>query len=78
MSLVSIVYGRNFISAVSDGLGKNGIDIVDENVQKICKINSRTIIGFAGEFIAVEKDGQQHYLYEDIIALAEECFRKKQ
>lgn len=75
MSLVSIVYGRNFISAVSDGRGTDGNTIVDEDIQKIYKINSRTIIAFTGSFAPMEEKGQQHYLYEDIIELAVECFR---
>lgn len=75
MSLVSIVFGRNFISAVSDGRGSNDNNIVSENVQKICKVNSKTIIAFTGAFTVMERNGQQYYLYEDIIALAEEFFR---
>ncbi|MCT3057286.1 hypothetical protein [Leuconostoc citreum] len=75
MSLVSIVYGKNFISAVSDGRGSSDNKIVDENIQKIREINSRTIIAFTGAFVAVEGNGQQFYLYEDIIGLAEKCFR---
>lgn len=73
MSLVSIVYGRNFISAVSDGRGSSNNNIVDENIQKIREIDSRTIIAFTGAFAPMERNGQQYYLYEDIIRLAKEC-----
>lgn len=76
MSLVSIVFGRNFISAVSDGRGSSDNKIIDENVKKIRKINSRTLIAFTGAFATIERNGQQHYLYEDIIDLAVVCFNK--
>ncbi|MDV8935937.1 hypothetical protein [Leuconostoc sp.] len=76
MSLVSIVFGRNFISAVSDGRGSSDNKIIDENVKKIRKINSRTLIAFTGAFAIIERNGRQHYLYEDIIELAVVCFKK--
>lgn len=76
MSLVSIVFGRNFISAVSDGRGSSDNKIIDENVKKIRKINSRTLIAFTGAFATIERNGRQHYLYEDIIELAVVCFKK--